>query len=320
MVKRPAFLGLLAATTLSGITGRRAAGAQTDKPLHVGVMPADFAAQPYYAKDLGTFAKAGYDAEVTALTSGNAIAAAALSGAVDVGYSNVLGLAIAHDKGIPIAILAGANMYDAHEPTVGLIGVLRGSTIKTAADLNGKTIGTGALKNITEIGARNWIDANGGDSTTVKFVEIPDPAMGAAVLAGRVDAGLMNQGNYPTLGKPDDAIRVLANAFASIAPRFISGAWFSTTDWATRNPAAAHSFVTVMNATAAWANGHHPESAEILAKYLKEPSAAIEATTRVIYATAVNAALFQPSIDVAAKYGAIKAAFPARDFISNLAV
>jgi NitT/TauT family transport system substrate-binding protein len=232
----------------------------------------------------------------------------------------VLGLAGAHDKGIPLVILAGANMYDSREPTVGIIAVLRGAPIKTAADLSGKTIGTGALKNITEVGARNWIDANGGDSTKVKFVEIPDPAMGATVLAGRIDAGIMNQGNYPTLGKPDDPLRVIANAFTSIAPRFLSGAWFSTIDWVTKNPADARAFIAAMNETATWANGHHADSAEILARYLKISSSAVEANTRVTYASTVSAALLQPSIDVAAKYGVIKASFPARDFISNLAV
>jgi NitT/TauT family transport system substrate-binding protein len=154
----------------------------------------------------------------------------------------------------------------------------------------------------------------------VKFVEIPDPAMGATVLAGRIDAGIMNQGNYPTLGKADDPIRVLANAFTSIAPRFLSGAWFSTTDWVTKNPADARAFISAMNETATWANGHHTDSAAILARYLKISSAAVEANTRVTYASTVSAALLQPSIDVAAKYGVIKASFPARDFISNLAV
>jgi NitT/TauT family transport system substrate-binding protein len=320
MVKRPEFLGLLAAS-LTGVTGASSAGAQAERRLRVGTMPADFSGQAFYAKDLGTYTKVGFsDSEVTALTSGNAIAAALLSGSLDVGYSNVLGLAGAHDKGIPLVILAGANMYDSREPTVGIIAVLRGAPIKTAADLSGKTIGTGALKNITEVGARNWIDANGGDSTKVKFVEIPDPAMGATVLAGRIDAGIMNQGNYPTLGKPDDPLRVIANAFTSIAPRFLSGAWFSTIDWVTKNPADARAFIAAMNETATWANGHHADSAEILARYLKISSSAVEANTRVTYASTVSAALLQPSIDVAAKYGVIKASFPARDFISNLAV
>jgi NitT/TauT family transport system substrate-binding protein len=320
MVKRPAFLGLLAAT-LTGIAGRRSAGAQAERRLRVGTMPADFGGQAYYAKELGMFAKAGFtDAEVTSLNSGNAIAAAALAASLDVGYSNVLSLAIAHDKGIPLMILAGANVYDAREPTVGLIAVLRGSPIKTAADLTGKTIATGALKNITEIGARNWIDATGGDSNKVKFVEIPNPAIAAALLAGRADAGIMNQGDYPTLGKPDDPIRVIANAFSSIAPRFISGAWFSTADWIAKNPADARAFVTIMNDAATWANSHHAESAVILGRYLKESSTAIEASARVAFASNVNTALLQPSIDVAAKYGVIKSAFPARDFISNLAV
>ena len=75
-----------------------------------------------------------------------------------------------------------------------------------------------------------------------------------------------------------------------------------------------------MNDAAAWANTHNKDSAAILARYLKESSAAIEGAPRVRFATSVTAAQLQPSIDVAAKYGVIKTAFPARDFISPLAL
>lgn len=302
------------------VTGR-AAGAQTARAIRVGTMAADFGGQAYFAKDLGLYTKAGFtDADVTSLANGAAIAAAALSSALDVGYSNVLSIAIAHDKGIPLVILAGANVYDSHAPTVGLIAVGRNAPIKTAADLAGKTLATTGINNIPHIGARNWIDTNGGDSTKVKFLEMPAGAMGPAIIAGRIDGGIMNQGDYPSLGKADDPVRVLANAFNSIAPRFISGAYFATADWVAKNPADAKAFINAMNGAGAWANAHGKESAAILARYLKESESAIEAAPRVVFATSVTPALLQPSIDVGAKYGVLKTAFPAKDFISPLAL
>jgi NitT/TauT family transport system substrate-binding protein len=317
-MRRPTFLSLLgAAAALSG----SAAGAQTARAIRVGTMAADFGAQAYFAKDLGLYTKAGFtDADVTSLANGAAIAAAALSSALDVGYSNVLSIAIAHDKGIPLVILAGANLYDSHAPTVGLLSVARDAAIKNAADLSGKTIASTGLNNIPHVGTRNWIDTHGGDSTKVKFIEMPASAMAPAILAGRVDGGIMNQGDYPTLGKPDDPIRVLATAFDSIAPRFISGAYFATADWVAKNPADARAFISAINGAGNWANTHGKDSAAILARYLKESPSAIEAAPRVVFATSVTPALLQPSIDVGAKYGVLKSAWPAKDFISPLAL
>jgi NitT/TauT family transport system substrate-binding protein len=284
-------------------------------------MPADFGGQAYFAKDLGIFSKAGFtDATVTTLNSGAAITAATLSGTLDVGFSNTLSIAVAHDKGIPLVIIAAANIFDSNAPTVGFLGVPRSSSIRTGSDLAGKTIAITGLSNINEFATRNWIDTNGGDATKVKFVEIPNQAIAAAVSAGRVDGGIMNQGDYPTLGKADDPIRVVANMLSSLAPKFLSAIWFTTTDWIAKNPADAKAFVAAMREAAVWANSHRSESAVILAKYLKESRAAIEAAPRVVFATNITNQMIQPAVNVAAKYGMIKSAFPAKDFISPLSL
>jgi NitT/TauT family transport system substrate-binding protein len=62
------------------------------------------------------------------------------------------------------------------------------SPIKTAKDLNGKVIGVNGVRNISEIDTRTWVDKNGGNSSTVQFVELTFPEMAPAVLSGRVAA------------------------------------------------------------------------------------------------------------------------------------
>ena len=52
---------------------------------------------------------------------------------------------------------------------------------------------------------------------------------------------------------------------------------------------------------------------------LNESTAAIGTTRRVAFATSLNAQLPQPSIDVAAKYGLIKVAFPINAMIAGVA-
>ena len=283
--------------------------------LRLATIPSDFAAELYYAKDQGFFEKAGFDVDITPLNAGPAIASAVAGGAIDLGFSNVVSLALAHDKGLPFVIVAPSNMYVVGATTIGLIGVARTSTINSAKDLTGKTLAVGVIHNITDLGARAWIDATGGDSKTVHYLEVPIPEMAVAVKSGRVDAAVMDQGVDPTLGKPNDPLRVLANSFSVVSPYFLAGGWFTTSDWIKNHPAETKKFADVMHETAVWANAHHDESAVILGRYLNESPDQIRAITRVTYGTTLNPQLVQPSIELCAKYGVIKATFPGRDLL-----
>jgi hypothetical protein len=72
-----------------------------------------------------------------------------------------------------------------------------------------------------------------------------------------------------------------------------------------------------MKSSAQWANTHAHESAAVLAKYLKTDQALIESLPRVGYSTSITPAAIQGSIDVAARYKVIRAAFSAKDLIDS---
>jgi NitT/TauT family transport system substrate-binding protein len=299
--------------------GMRGASAQGLAPLNVAAIPSDISGSAYYAADNGFFKKAGVEATFLALTSGPAIAAAVLGGSADVGYSNVISLAIAHSKGLPVTILFPANLHVHDAPTAGLLAVKKTSPIASAKDLNGKVMAVIGLNNIADVAARAWIDKNGGDSKTIKSVELPFPEMKAALEADRIDAAVLDTTGDPTLGKPGDTLRLIASSFDAVASRFAPSVWFSTTEWVAKHPVQAKAFVSGMHESAIWANAHHRESAAILAKYAHITPAQIATFTRATYGDRLTPELIQPNIDVAAKYAVIKAAFPASDIISNAA-
>lgn len=317
ILTRQASLAVLA-EALAAAMLPRAVRAASGPTIRVGVIPSDFAAQVYYAKEKGFFSNVGVNAELIPVNSGAAAASAVVSGSLDFAYSNCLSLAVAHDKGLPFVAVAVANIYRSDAPAGGLIGVKQSSDIHTAKDLNGKTMAVGALGSIVHLGARAWLDANGGDSTTLHYADMPISTMGPAVISGRVDAAVMDLGVYPTLGKAGDPIRVVGHAYDAVAPTFAIGAWFTTKDWVTKRPADVRSFVSACTQSANWANAHHHESAAILAKSIGVSAEQIDAGVRYIYGTDLTPQLLQPSIDVAAKYGAIRAGFPARDLGATL--
>ena len=186
------------------------------------------------------------------------------------------------------------------------------SPIKTAKDMNGKIFATNGLKNIGEFGPRAWIDKNGGDSSTVKFVEMPFPDMAGALAQGRIDAALMAE---PTMTESKGTTRFLSNCYDGIGTNYMIGAYFASTAWATAHPDLVRKFQAAMRDTAIWANKNPGLSAVILARESKMNPEIAAKMYRAVYPERLEAATIQPIIDVTAKYGGLPAVFPATDMI-----
>ena len=316
-MRRSTALALAFGASLSAPTLLRAQTART--PLRIGMIPSDIAAQVFYARDLGLFEKAGFDLELTPLTNGASILSAVSGGSLDVGFANVVALAAAHERGLAVSFLAASNYYSVKGATTGIVVVDRDGPIRTAKDLEGKSVAVSGLQEIAGLSVRNWIDSSGADSTKVKFVELPFPAMAAAVTAKRVDAASINKAFAPTAGAPGDALRVIAQAYDSVSSRWIISGWFANNDWVTQHPADARRFLGVMRDATKWANANKHDASVMLAKALKMDLDKIEALPRPEYQTALTPQLVQPGINLAARYGLLKAPFPAADIISPAA-
>jgi hypothetical protein len=190
VARRQLLLGL-GVTTLTAQWPRVARGQQS--PIRIAAVPFETTAEPFYARDQGFFAKAGVDVTFDGFSSnGAAIIAAVLGGSMDIGVSNIVSLASAHARGIPLTIVVGAGVQSAQQPTDALL-VPMGSSIRTGKDLDGKTIACGGLNTIAQYGCQAWIDKTGGQSTRSKFVEMTSPAIIAALSESRIDAAMLTE-------------------------------------------------------------------------------------------------------------------------------
>lgn len=302
--------GLLSMASAAAAVGalRLPVRAQTAETLRVGVLSAESAAEAHYAQDLGYFAKAGLDVAITTMSNTPSIVAAVVAGALDIGYTTIDSVASIHAHNVPLVVVAPATDY-IDPGTVQTAGVLvrPDSPIRTAKDLAGKTIASPALHSLGTTGASAWIDANGGDSSTVSYVEIPFPAQPAALAAGRVDAIFEVE---PFYGAAAKKFRVLFSGYSAISKHFLLNLWVATPAWARAHPDLVNRFVSVIHETAVWANSHHEQSGAILAKYSNIPADEIAAMVRSHYAEELTPAIMQPGIDASAKYNGF-ATFPA---------
>lgn len=237
--------------------------------------------------------------------------AAVASNAVDVGFANLVSVVAAFVRNLPVTIVAPGSVDVETAPTNVLV-VAPGSTIRTGSDFNGKTMATTTLRNIVQFAARLWVDKHGGDSGTIRFVEMPFSAMADALVAGRIDAAIVAE---PFMTDVMAKTRVIAYPMSAIGPRVQLGGWLANTTWAQANPAVVSAFAGAITKANEWGNTHHEQSAQILGKYGRIEPAVLAKMNRATYAPRLVAAEMQPAIDVAARYGAIPQSIPAEKLL-----
>jgi len=292
---RRSFLAASAAVLTTSAT--RFAAAQTRIGLRIGATANDSFAEAYYAQDLGTFARAGIDADITTFANGAQVSTGVAAGALDVGISSVITLANATLRGLPFVYIAGGGMYTASAPTIVLC-VTKGSSLAVARDLEGKTVSVSGIKDITHLAVVTYLLKGGVDPAKVNIIEMPFSQVSAALKRGTIAAGIISE---PSLAASIDDVRVLAKPFELIGKRLMIGGWFATSDWQKKNPAAVRAFTAAIYETARWANANRDKSAAILQKYTKIDDATVRRMVRVTYAESLEPDMIDPTLDLAAR-------------------
>lgn len=299
MITRRSLLGSAAALTLTGIP--HVGGAQTSGPVRIGISPAETYAQPIYGRDAGIFAKDGLNVEVIVLSTGAAVASALAGGSVDVGVSTVVNIANAITRGIPFVMIAPAGLNTLKAPS-GLLLVPKNSPIRTARDLEGKSVAIPALRQVVDLALRVWLTKGGADPAKVQIVEAPFPEMGPGVERGIYGAAIISEPSLSNALKNNN-LRSLGDPYASIAPEYPIGGWATTTGFVQKNPALVQKVAAALIETARWANTHHDETAQMIARVTKIDPETIRHGYRVVYGTQIRASEIQPQLDAALKFG-----------------
>jgi NitT/TauT family transport system substrate-binding protein len=301
LVSRRQVLAAGAALPLS-LLARTPLRAADPTKIRIATAAAETSGAALYAKDQGFFTQAGLDADIQFLRSGAAVVEAMVSGSGDFGSSAVSSIAQARARGLPVIIVAAGGLMTGKVD--GALVVLNDSPIQKAADLNGKTVAVTGLQSFQQYSTQYWIDKNGGDSRTVKFIEVGFSDVNQAVESKRVDAASLFE-PLITLALGPGKIRLLANTATAVAPRWLNSVWFSTDGYVQKNPDATRRFVNAIRQAAVWANDHQQETNAILVKYLKLDPDLANRMTHDLQGTELTPALVQPSLDVMVRYNAL---------------
>ncbi len=222
-------------------------------------------------------------------------------------------LETAYAKGLPLVAVAPASVIDASRGHIVYVLVRNGVAITTPKDLEGKTIGSSPLRSIGELATDLWVDKNGGDSNKIKYLELPFPAVPAALEQGRIDGAIIVE-PFATLSKPYAHV-IGPDPMTVVGDGWLGNAYVTTKAWAAAHPDLIAHFVTAIHDTADWANKNPDQTAVILSKYTKAPVATIQSGARARFGLQLTPAIIQPSIDLMVRYKQIDKRYLADEII-----
>lgn len=272
----------------------------------------------YYGIQSGIFRKHGLNVEVSPAANGGAATTALTGGAADVAFVGIATPIFAHVRGVPMQIIAPVSIYRSKEPHNAAL-VLRDSPIHRGRDLDGKVFGTVTIGDQLTASMLAWIDRTGGDSKSVKPVEIPPSAALDALESGRIAAVIVNEPFVSRL-LASGKTRVLTHPQDMIAKTFESGAYVVMAPAVAQNPELYRRFADALHEAQEYTNSHLPETVDLVASYTHLPAEVVSSSVRIVDGDFVEAKNIQPVIDILVKYGMIDKPFPAQELISSAAV
>ncbi len=280
--------------------------AQAPVRLRVGIIPIVDLLQLFVADAKGYFTEEGLRVETTAMAGGAQIAPAVEGGSLDVGWSNIVSILLARERGFDFVFFApGAFEVDPHNRVHQLL-VPADSPVRSPRDLVGKTMAVNTLANIPYLAALAWLDRQGVAPAQVRFVEIPYPDMPAALSGKRVDAAVVIE-PFAGVALAQGAAWVLdPRPFAVFGRRVLVASWFAKRSWLDRNRQTAAAFNRAIRKANEFILRHPGEARALIPRYTRTPADLAERMPIPGFFSRVFDSDVQPVVEAAAKYGLLR--------------
>jgi NitT/TauT family transport system substrate-binding protein len=262
----------------SSSTATASSGARKLTTIKVGTLPISALAPLYLGMEKGIFERHGLKLDPDVAQSGAAIVPAVMSGQQQFGFANVVSLMVAHDKGLPVKIVAKGSQAGpgASQKFEGVI-VKGDGPIKTPADLAGKTLAVNAVNDIGGLLISGALQKVGVDPKSIKFLEVGFPDVNAAVDAGRVDGAYQTE---PFLSQAlHGGDRVVLYQYPRLGKEITIASYFTSDKYAQDNPEVIKDFRAAMNESLTYASTHEDEVRQVVTTFTKIPAAAAETMT-----------------------------------------
>lgn len=269
IILRRKFTGLMAALLLAGgmLAGSTAFAQAPLTVVNAGFVPVTDVAALYLGEEVGIWKKHGLQLKANIASTG--AVPAVMSGEYHFGFTALVNVLQARDKGLPLKIIAaGSGSTGVKGADVTMIHAGPASGIKSAKDLEGKTVSVNALNGLLQLMGKAAVKADGGDPSKVKFIELGFAEALAALQAGKIDA---------MVGAEPFGTAAMASGFPAIASPYqalsskgmLTSSYFTSEPQLKANPELFKKIRAAINESLEYAQGHPDEIRRQLPKFTK---------------------------------------------------
>ena len=271
----------------------------------IGLFPSSAVGAIQLGIDRGYFEEEGMNLELL-LGQGSAAQLPSLSsGSLDFMLASPTTPLIATAQGLDLKIVSGyaSNRPEIVEDSVAVL-VGPGSDIKSARDLEGKTVSINALGSIGEIGIREAVELDGGDPNKVTFVQLGFNEVGAQLESGQIDAGMAGPPFMQQIVADGGSIisDFIQDAGLGGAELVIASSGALTRD----NPELIESFVAALDKTLVYAEEHQDEVRGLLPSVLGTAPESAAKTDFIAWNAELDVAALKQFADLMEKHGVVE--------------
>ena len=263
----------------------------------VGVLTSLDVAPIYLGEQKGFFKDENLELKFEIAQGGAVLIPSVVSGNYDFGFSNIVSLVVARSKGLPLKMVAAGSASANTIPDYSAILVNGNSAMKSARELEGKTVAVNVLNGNGYVTIRNSIRKAGGDPDKTNFVELAYPDMISALQSDTIDGAFAVE-PFVTQSQ-DEGNKVLAWNFMDVGPETSVASYFSTDKLIASDPELVEKFTAAMNKSLEYAQ-EHPDEVRAIVPTFTDISA--ELTEKVVlpgYPTELNRESVERQADLA---------------------
>lgn len=282
-----------------------AAGGDAElQKITVGVMPIVDTAPIYLGQQEGFFEEEGLELDLQSGQGGAAIVPGVVSGNFQIGFSNLVSIMVANDKGMDLKFVAnGASTTGNKDKDFSAVIIKEDSDIKSAKDLEGKRVSVNTLANIGDTTVSQLVEEAGGDPKKVDFTEVGFPDAPAALDTGQVDAIWVLEPFLTAAMK--DGGRVMSYNYADFDAGLDIAGYFTSAEMMEKDPEMVQKFTRAMNKSLDFAEENPEKVREIVGTYTKIDEETRAEMVLPKFTSQFNKDADQKLADAAKKYGTL---------------
>ncbi|BCJ57557.1 ABC transporter substrate-binding protein [Micromonospora endophytica] len=307
-MKKVMALGLVAATAiaLTGCTDSDASPSdQTDgelRQVRVAALPITETAALWGGIKAGLFEKHGLQVEVLPAQGGAQAIPALLNGDIDFAIGQPFGPFRADLQDLGVVVIGNYASSYAEGDDINAVVASAKSGIKRPAELAGKRVSVNSLGAAGDVTIMAAVEKDGGDPSSIKFVEVAFPDVPAQLEAGNIDAAWVPEPFVTQLKSRGDTFIVAP--YQAVVPGLTTLTTFTTTKKAESDAKLVDDFTAAMKETLTWAQDSANEAAvrQAIKDNLELPEPVADSVKLPAFGWELDRASMQALAELAQKY------------------